>query len=146
VLKPGETEAPKGLRDGLAAANAVQDALTSSFQAGRTGNQMLAAAREKAISAGLKPTIYSHPIGYHGHGAGSAIGFWDDQAATPKGAHPLRANTAWSIELAAVSTVPEWDNQPVSFRLEEDAFFDGTTVSFIDGRQADFHLISARAP
>ncbi len=144
VLRDGEREAPKGLRDGLKAANAVQDALTSSFRTGRTGNQILAEARAKALSAGLKPSIYSHPIGFHGHGAGSSIGFWDNQKADPQGEHPLRANTAWSIELSAKAKVPEWNNQEVEFRLEEDAFFDGAKVAYLDGRQSKFHLIGAR--
>jgi Xaa-Pro aminopeptidase len=144
VLKDGEREAPKGLRDGLKVANAVQDALTSSFKAGRTGNEILAEARAKAIAAGLKPSIYSHPIGYHGHGAGSSIGFWDNQQADPRGEHALRPNTAWSIELSAKSVVPEWNHQEVEFRSEEDAFFDGTSVTYLDGRQSEFHLIGAR--
>ncbi|MCY7280998.1 MAG: aminopeptidase P family protein [Sphingomonas bacterium] len=141
VLKDGEEDAPQGLKAGLLAANAVQDALTSSFKTGWTGNQILAAARVKAIGKGLKPSIYSHPIGFHGHGAGSSIGFWDNQKADPKGEYPLRANTAWSIELSAKSIVPEWKGQEVEFRLEEDAFFDGSKVSYLDGRQSSFHLI-----
>jgi len=141
VLKSGEREAPAGLRAGLAAANAVQDGLTAAFRTGRSGNDMLLAARETALAAGLKPTIYSHPIGYHGHAAGAAIGFWDDQKPSPRGDHKLRANTAWSIELSAHHVVPEWGGQTVQFRTEEDAFFDGTSVRYIDGRQKEFHLI-----
>lgn len=144
VLKDGEREPPKGLRDGLTAANRVQDALTSSFRTGRTGNDILAEARAKALAMGLKPSIYSHPIGFHGHGAGSSIGFWDNQKADPQGQHPLRPSTAWSIELNAKSLVPEWNNQDVEFRLEEDAFFDGSTVIYLDGRQSEFHLIGRR--
>ena len=144
VLKDGETDAPAGLRNGLKAANAVQDALTSSFRTGLTGNQILADARAKALAAGLKPSIYSHPIGFHGHGAGSSIGFWDNQQAAPQGEHPLRPGTAWSIELSARSVVPEWNDQEVEFRLEEDAFFDGKAIAYMDGRQSEFHLIRAR--
>jgi Xaa-Pro aminopeptidase len=145
VLKDGERDAPRGLRDGLAAANMVQDALTSSFKLGRTGNEILAEARSKALSAGLRPSIYSHPIGFHGHGAGSSIGFWDNQKADPKGEHRLRADTAWSIELSARHRVPEWGNQEVEFRLEEDAFFDGAGVAYLDGRQSRFHLVGPPA-
>lgn len=141
VLRPGETEPPAGLQAGLAAANRVQDALTSSFETGLTGNEILAAAREKALAAGLQPSIYSHPIGYHGHGAGSAVGFWDNQEASEKGEHPLRPGTAWSIELSATHQVPEWGGQPVTFRTEEDAYFDGESVRYLDGRQTRFHLI-----
>ncbi|MBC7522492.1 MAG: M24 family metallopeptidase [Sandarakinorhabdus sp.] len=141
VLKPGEQDAPAGLRAGLAAANGVQDALTASFKVGATGNEVLALARARAIAAGLDPTIYSHPIGYHGHAAGTPIGMWDNQAARPEGEWPMRGNTAWSIELAAKHAVPEWGGQAVGFKLEEDAFFDGKTVRYIDGRQTRFHLI-----
>jgi Xaa-Pro aminopeptidase len=141
VLKDGQRDAPEGLKAGLRAANAVQDALTGSFKLGRTGNEILAEARRKSLALGLKPSIYSHPIGYHGHGAGSSIGFWDNQQPDPRGEHPLRANTAWSIELSAKVPVPEWNNQEVEFRSEEDAFFDGSSVSYLDGRQSSFHLI-----
>jgi hypothetical protein len=141
VLREGETDAPTGLKRGLLAANRVQDALTSSFAQGRSGNGILAAAREKAIAQGLKPSIYSHPIGYHGHGAGPSIGFWDNQEPDSRGERPLRAHTAWSIELNAKAKVPEWGGQEVEFRLEEDAYWDGRQLRYLDGRQERFHLI-----
>lgn len=141
VLKPGETEAPAGLRAGLANSNKVQDFLTRAFAVGRSGNEALAMARADAIAAGLDPSIYSHPIGHHGHGAGPSIGFWDNQKADPRGEGPIRANTAWSIELTSYATVPEWGGQKVDFRTEEDAFFDGETVRYIDGRQTTITLI-----
>lgn len=141
VLKPGEVAAPAGLQAGMKAANAVQDALTSSFKVGLSGNAVLAAARGKAIAAGLDPVIYSHPIGYHGHAAGTPIGMWDNQGPRLEGEWPMHAPTAWSIELAAIHAVPEWGGQKVRFRLEEEAFFDGTRVQYIDGRQTRFHLV-----
>lgn len=141
VLKPGETEAPEGLRAGLANSNRVQDFLTGAFQTGRSGNEALAIARAEAIAAGLDPSIYTHPIGHHGHGAGPSIGFWDNQQADPRGSGLIRPNTAWSIELTSYAAVPEWGGQKVDFRSEEDAFFDGKTVRFIDGRQTAITLI-----
>lgn len=141
VLKPGETEAPAGLRAGLAGSNRVQDFLTRAFKVGISGNDALAQARADSIAAGLDPSIYSHPIGHHGHGAGPSIGFWDNQKADPRGAGPIRANTAWSIELTSYAAVPEWGGQRVDFRTEEDAFFDGTRVRYIDGRQTAITLI-----
>ena len=143
VLKPGETEAPAGLRAGLANSNKVQDFLRAAFEPGRSGNEALALARAEAIAAGLDPSIYSHPIGHHGHGAGPSIGFWDNQSADPRGSGPIRPNTAWSIELTSYAAVPEWGGQRVDFRTEEDAFFDGETVRFIDGRQTAITLIPA---
>lgn len=144
VLKDGETDAPAGLKAGLAAANGVQDALTSSFKVGETGNAVLAAARAKAIAKGLKPSIYSHPLGYHGHGAGPAIGMWDNQDGVPHGEFKVHADTAWSIELSAFAPVPEWGGQEVQFRTEEDAFYDGRQVRFLDGRQTALTLIGGK--
>jgi Xaa-Pro aminopeptidase len=141
VLKPGERDAPAGLKAGLSGANRVQDALAAAFRTGRSGNEMLAEARARAIAAGLNPSIYSHPIGHHGHGAGAAIGFWDDQRASAAGERRLRADTAWSIELSHTAAVPEWGGRAVPFRLEEDAFFDGRRLRYLDGRQRAFHLI-----
>ncbi|MCA3079018.1 MAG: aminopeptidase P family protein, partial [Rhodocyclaceae bacterium] len=137
VLKPGESQAPAGLRQGLANSNRVQDMLTRQFAVGRSGNEVLARARAEALAAGLDPSIYSHPIGLHGHGAGPSIGFWDNQKADPRGNGLIAANTAWSIELTNFAAVPEWDGQRVDFRAEENAFFDGTNVRYIDGRQTE---------
>lgn len=141
VLKPGERDAPAGLRQGLANSNRVQDILRRHFAVGRSGNAALALARAEAVAAGLDPSIYTHPIGLHGHGAGPSIGFWDNQNADPRGSGVINANTAWSIELTTYAAVPEWGGQRVDFRSEENAFFDGKTVRFIDGRQTEITLI-----
>lgn len=141
VLKPGETRAPAGLVQGLRNTNRVQDILRESFVAGQSGNAILATARSRALAEGLDPSIYSHPIGFHGHGAGSAIGFWDNQNGDPRGAYPVHAGTTWSIELTTYAAVPEWGGQRVDFRSEEDAWFDGKTVKFLDGRQTTLILI-----
>jgi len=141
VLKPGESEAPAGLRQGLANSNRVQDILRRQFAVGRSGNEALTLARAEVKAAGLDPSIYSHPIGLHGHGAGPSIGFWDNQNADPRGSGAINANTAWSIELTSYAAVPEWGGQRVDFRTEENAFFDGKAVRFIDGRQTELTLI-----
>ncbi|MFL0355817.1 M24 family metallopeptidase [Erythrobacter sp. GH1-10] len=143
VLKPGETDAPAGLVQGLKNTNRVQDILIESFEAGLPGNAVLARARAAALAEGLDPSIYSHPIGLHGHGAGTAIGFWDNQKDDPRGAYPVHAGTMWSIELTSYLEVPEWGGQRVDFRSEEDAWFDGESVRFLDGRQTELTLIAS---
>ncbi len=142
VLRPGETAPPAGLVAGLAAANRVQDHLTAQFETGRSGNAILAAALASARADGLAATIYTHPIGVHGHGAGPTIGLWDQQGGVPGGGdYPLYANTAHSIELNAVVAVPEWGGKEIRFMLEEDAFFDGAGVTYLDPRQDALLLI-----
>ncbi|NKB34351.1 MAG: M24 family metallopeptidase [Pseudomonadales bacterium] len=144
VLKPGETETPAGIRAGLATSNRLQDILTANFIHGRTGNEILRSARSLAIEEDIRPSIYTHPIGYHGHGAGPTIGMWDNQGDTVgRGDYPLYENTAHSIELNSTVSVPEWGGQEVRFMLEEDAFFDGENTYYIDGRQQELILISS---
>ncbi len=145
VLRPGESDAPAGLMHGVAQANRLQDILMSQFALGRTGNQVLARTRELALAEGLRPSIYTHPLGYHGHGAGAAIGLWDRQEGVPgTGDWPLAESTCWSIELNATVGVPEWGGKDVRFMLEEDAFFDGQRCRFLDGRQTELLLIPRR--
>ncbi len=142
VLRPGESQAPEGLRKALRVGNRLQDILTSQFRIGLTGNQILAAALMQARQEGIEAVIYTHPIGFHGHGAGPAIGMWDKQGGVPgTGDYPLFAETAFSIELNASVPVPEWGGKKVRIMLEEDAFFDGQKVWYIDGRQTDLLLV-----
>jgi len=141
VLREGETEPPLGLREALKVGNRLQDILTDEFVSGRTGNEILVAALQKAENEGIAATIYTHPIGFHGHGAGPTIGLWDQQGGVPgNGDYPLYPNTAHSIELNAEVFVPEW-NRSVLIMLEEDAIFDGEKVGYIDDRAEEFYLI-----
>jgi hypothetical protein len=125
VLKAGETEAPEGLRRALASSNALQDIVLSELRPGRTGNEILAAARARMKEKAVDGTVYSHPIGLHGHGAGPIIGLWDYQDGVPgRGDAPVVASSWYSIELQATSPVPEWGGQPVRMAQEEDAVID----------------------
>ena len=143
VLKPGETDAPQGLKDGLKAANTLQDLTMKFARVGETGNQALREARAAAVKANIVPSIYCHPVGYHGHGAGPPIGMTDYQEGVPiRGDYPFQPYTWHSIELNATHKVPEWGGQAVRFALEEDAAImpDGKW-DWIDGRQTEFYLI-----
>jgi hypothetical protein len=141
VLRPGETDAPADLKEALSMGNRLQDILTNEFETGRTGNEILAAALEKAETEEINATIYTHPIGFQGHGAGPTIGLWDQQGGVPgKGDYPLYPNTAHSIELNAEVFVESW-NKPVRIMLEEDVLFDGENVRYTDGRMEEFYLI-----
>lgn len=143
VLKAGETDAPDYLKTALSRGNRLQDILTANFKAGKTGNEILKESRQQATAEGITPSIYTHPIGYHGHGAGTAIGRWDAQEGLPvTGEYPLHVDTAYSIELNAATFIKEWDKE-IRIMLEEDAFFDQNGVRYIDGRQTGFILISA---
>lgn len=142
VLRPGETDAPEGLRDALRQANRVQDLLTDQFDTKRSGNDILSDALAAADDENLDATIYTHPLGYHGHGAGPTIGLWDQQdGVSGWGDYPLYANTSHSIELNVAAIIPEWNGTEILMKVEEDAFFDGDTVTYHDGRQTELYLI-----
>ena len=142
VLLPDESEAPAGLRAGLAAANRLQDIAMTQAKVGVTGNAALAASRKQALSEGITPSIYSHPIGYHGHGAGTTLGMTDYQQGVPgSGDYPFHPDTWYSIELNATHQVPEWGGIPVRFALEEDAMLTDRGWEWVTGRQSRFYLI-----
>lgn len=142
VLRPGESDAPEGLKAGLAEANRLQDIHLEFMHVGHTGNQVLKAALEQARAEGIEPMIYTHPIGYHGHAAGPTIGLWDHQEGVPaRGDYELFDDTCYSIELNVKKAVPEWDGQEVMFALEEEAVLSGNQARWLSGRQTEFHLI-----
>ena len=141
VLRPGEEDAPKQLKKAFVKGLRLMDILTDAFKQGRTGNEILAKALEQAKKEGLKPTIYTHPIGYHGHGAGPTIGLWDQQGGVPiRGDYPLHYNTAHSIELNTAVFIDDWGKE-IRMMMEEDAYFDQDGVRYIDGRQTELFLI-----
>ncbi|MCG8608006.1 aminopeptidase P family protein [bacterium] len=142
VLRPGEASAPDGLEAALTTGNRLQDILTSHFRIGRSGNEILAASLQQAKSEGIVPSIYTHPIGFHGHGAGPTIGLWDQQGGVPgRGDYPLYYNTAYSIELNVTVAIPGWNDKKIRIMLEEDAVFTKQGVHYIDGRQTRLILI-----
>ncbi|MCZ2857202.1 M24 family metallopeptidase [Blastococcus sp. VKM Ac-2987] len=144
VLRPGETAAPAGLRAALAAANRMQELTAAALVPGRTGNEVLSVARAAAAAEGIDGDVYSHPIGYHGHGAGPAIGQWDQQEGVPgAGDHPVHADTAYALELAVRRPVPEWDDQCVRLGLEEGVALTAAGLEYLDGRQTEFILLPA---
>lgn len=142
VLRPGESEVPEGLRNAFAAGNRLQDILTENFETGKTGNEILAGALAQAADEGIQASIYTHPIGLHGHAAGPTIGLWDSQGGVKgRGDYPLFPNTCYSIELFAASEVPEWDGKLVRIMLEEDGVYQSGKFWFLDGRQEEILTI-----
>jgi hypothetical protein len=142
VLAEGEDRAPESLIGGMASANRLQEILMGEMTPGRSGNETLASTRQKARDEGIRPIVYTHPIGLHGHAAGSTIGLWDNQDGVPgEGDYPIGANTAWSVELAVEIEVNEWGGQPAKVMLEENAFLGTDGIDFLDGRQQRLWLV-----
>jgi Xaa-Pro aminopeptidase len=142
VLREGEAAPSPGLNHALSVANRLQDLLLSHMKPGRTGNEVLAAALAQMRSEYIDGSIYTHPIGDHGHAAGPLIGLWDRQDGVPgRGDLPLLPSMWHSIELQATHPVPEW-GQTVRMALEEDAEMTAEgTMHWILRRQSTLHLV-----
>ena len=144
VLKPGETKAPRFLEEALAQGNAVQDYLTQNYKKGTTGNAILKQAIADSKAAGLRPQIYTHPLGLYGHSAGTTIGMWDAQEGVPgSGDHPLQEETVYAIELNAKVFIPEWEKD-VRVMLEEAGYFGADGFRYVNGRQKKLLLVGVK--
>ncbi|MBI4540581.1 MAG: M24 family metallopeptidase [Gemmatimonadetes bacterium] len=143
VLREGEREVPEGIRRCLKNSNRLQELLLEEMVPGRTGNEILGATLARMRGEGIDGTVYAHPIGDHGHGAGPLIGRWDNQEGIPgRGDLVLRPSTWHSIELQARTPVAEWGGKAVRCRQEEEAYLDEQGKRhWVYRRQEKFHLV-----
>ena len=144
VLKPGETDAPDYLIKAFKEGTRVQDIFTNNFKQGLTGNEILRRSLEQGKAEGLRPSIYTHPLGTYGHSAGTTIGMWDSQGGVPfTGDHPLQYNTAYAIELNTTVYVEEWEKD-IRIMLEVPGFFGKNGFRYINGRLKEFLLVGSK--
>ncbi len=145
VCKIGEEDAPEGIKNALQRANRVAEVFMNEFKTGRTGNEITDSAMKKAKEEGLRPLIYSHPVGFNGHGAGCPMDARPLERA-PEGVrvrmeYPLYPNTVYAIEFSSSTSIPEWDNQDVRIGYEETGVYTESGCKFIDGHQIKLYLI-----
>ena len=144
VLKDDESDVPIFLKQAFDDANQLQDILTSNFIEGHTGNEILFNSLSDAKKNGLRPSIYTHPLGLYGHSSGPTIGMWDAQGGVEgTGDYPLNLNTVYAIELNNTSYIKEWDRD-IRIMLEEAGFFGVNGHSYVNGRQKNIKIINPR--
>ena len=145
VCHLGEDNAPSGLINALDRANQLGNIFRGEFRLGRTGNEIVQSAMQKGQAAGLRPSIYSHPVGLHGHAAGPPMDARPHgslpEGNQQRGQYPLHYNTVYAIEYSGATAVPEWNNQDVSIAYEETAAFTEKGCHFLDGHQTKLFLI-----
>jgi len=143
VLLEGERDVPAGIKRALANSNRLQDIVMARMKVGRTGNEVLTDALSAMKAAGITGSVYTHPIGDHGHGAGPLVGLWDRQQGVPgRGDVKLIPNSWFAIELATTTPVPEWNNQELWVGQEENAAINEQgNINWIFKRQSEYHLI-----
>ncbi len=143
VLRPGEKDAPEGLKRAMANTNTLQDALMLRHsRPRRTAGEVYEATMAEMAEKGIEAQIYSHPVGNQGHGLGASIDFRaarrGDEAARAK---PLRGGSYIAIELNALTPVPEWGGQKVYVMMEDCAYLTAEGWRFFRPRQERFYLI-----
>ena len=135
VLKKTESEVPAFLKEAFKKGNRVQDILTNNMSLGITGNEILKASLIQGRKEGLRPSIYTHPLGKYGHSAGTTIGMWDSQNGVPfNGDYALHKNTVYAIELNTTVAIKEW-NKDIRIMLEEAGFFGDGVFEYVNERQ-----------
>ena len=144
VLKPGETNAPDFLIKAFKEGTRIQDIFTNNFKQGLTGNEILKKSLEQGKAEGLRPSIYTHPLGTYGHSAGTTLGMWDSQGGVPfTGDYPLQFNTAYAIELNTTVYIEEWEKD-IRIMLEVPGFFGEDGFRYINGRLTEFLLVGKK--
>ncbi|WP_171005441.1 M24 family metallopeptidase [Bacillus sp. E(2018)] len=144
VLNNNEKEPPFGLKDALKIANKFEDFFFEESKEGMTGNEIFLSVLTKAKLNYIDAMLYSHPIGYHCHGAGPIIGLYDKQENIPvRGELRIENNTCYALEFNIRHFVPEW-NKAVPIYLEETVCFIEGKMQYFTGRQTEFHIIDSK--
>ena len=138
ILKPGERDAPAGLKAALKNTNLLQDIMFGVARSGMTGSEVYQASMAECKKQNITCMIYSHPLGTHGHGLGPSIDFRGNVGG---GANKILPGSYMSIELNTSTTGPEWNNQRVTIMAEDDAYMTETGYKFFRPRQTEFYLI-----
>ena len=143
VLKDNETSVPEYLASAFKKGNRLQDILTTTMHEGKTGNEILLSSLSTAKKEGLRPSIYTHPLGKYGHSSGTTIGMWDSQGGVPfNGDYSLHKNTVYAIELNVTVSIPEWQKD-IRIMLEEAGFYGDNFFEYVNERQTEIKPINA---
>lgn len=141
ILKEDETEAPAELETLLDKGNRFRDIVREEMKEGVAGNTVFENSIERAKAEGIKPMLYTHPLGTFGHGSGPTIGMYTNQGFVPgNGERPVEDQTCYALELNVFDDIMAWDGQQVFMYLEEDICKDGA-VNYLDGHQERLMLI-----
>ncbi len=140
ILRPGERDAPDGLKRALANTNRLQDALFTHIRAGAYGHEVYDATMADMKREGIEAMIYSHSVGNQGHALGASIDFRRPSAGAPV-EPPFREGSYTSIELNTSTPVAEWGGQKVTIMMEDDAYLTREGMRWFRPRQTSFYLI-----
>jgi Xaa-Pro aminopeptidase len=140
VLRPGEKDAPAGLKHAMANTNALQEELMTDSRPGKLAGEVYNEIMAAMTTRGIEAKVYSHPIGFQGHGLGAALDYRASQQSASEGKR-LRSGSYLSIELNTLTAVPEWEGQKVFVMMEDDAYLTDEGFKTFLPRQTSYYLI-----
>jgi Xaa-Pro aminopeptidase len=142
ILRDGETEVPSGLVSALENANIVHAAFASAPRPGMTGWEATLSIAELLEGVDFLPSLYSHPIGYHGHALGPSINARDmDLSSPPERDSYLREGAYRSVEFSATTAVPEYGGAEVRIPMEDDAYLTSEGYEYFRPYQTEWYVI-----
>jgi len=140
VLLPGERDAPEGLKRALKNTNILQETLMTDSRPGKLAGDVYNEIMAEMTRRGIEAKVYSHPIGFQGHGLGAGLDYRAAQQGASAGKR-LRNGSYISIELNSATPVPEWNNQKVFVMMEDDAYLTDEGFKTFLPRQTSYYLI-----
>jgi Xaa-Pro dipeptidase len=147
ILPPGQTAVPAGLEVALHNAMRTRETLRAVARPGMTGYAAAEATVQALTGVSFTPSIYSHPIGTHGHGVGPSINARGAiLPAPPERDSPLRLGSYRSIELSATTRIPEWNNGQLIIPFEDDAVLTANGYEWFVPPQNQWYLIRSVTP
>jgi len=119
VLKEDETDIPEELRAAFKRNNRFQDIVRETMKIGRSGNDVFEMSIAKGKEEGLRPVLYTHPLGFHGHAAGPTIGLFSNQNRIPvKGDLLIHNYTGYALELNVIEYLEMYQRDTYIFTEE----------------------------
>jgi Xaa-Pro aminopeptidase len=142
ILRPDETTVPAGLERALRNGNRTQEALRTAARPGMTGHEAAGATLDALAGVDFTPSIYSHPIGTHGHGVGPQVNARGAVLGPPPPRDSrLRLGSYRSIELSATTRIPEWNDGALTIPFEDDAVLTAQGYEWFRPPQTAWYLI-----
>ncbi len=142
ILRDGEEDVPEGLKTALRNANIVHEAFASGPRPGMTGWEATLAIAAELEGVDFLPSLYSHPIGYHGHALGPAINARNmDLSSPPEWDSHLRDGAYRSIEFSATTAIPEYGGGTVTIPMEDDGYLTADGYEYFRPYQIGWYLI-----
>ena len=141
VLREGESDAPAGLQKALANTNALQDALVRLSRPDKPAGEVYEETMAEMKTKGIAAMIYSHPLGYQGHGLGASIDFRSAKRDPNEPARLLRRGSYLAMELNSQTEIPEWGGQKVTMMAEDPVYLTDEGWKFFRPRQEKLYLI-----